>query len=198
MSDLLEILDQFEETLLGGKAARFGGGWVVDREALLDLIDRLRASAPREIENARLVLTERDGLLRRAEEAAQIVVAKARQEAELAINTHDIAREAQRRASDIVEEARASAQQAMEEARKEAAGIRGEATSQAVEQAVEADRYSLDVLRRLETQMASIMASVRAGIEQLDAKLQRETEQFAVDRRDAEIRELHEESRRGE
>ena len=86
-------------------------------------------------------------------------------------------------------EATQQAKQITEEARTEAAAIRGGATSQAVEQAIEADRYSLDVLRRLEDQLAALLTSIRAGIEQLNHKLEREEEQRAVDLRDARIRE---------
>ena len=95
--------------------------------------------------------------------------------------------EAQRRAAAIMEEAAGEAREARATARADAAGMRGEATTQAVEQALEADRYSLDMLRRLESQLTSIESSVRAGIDQLDQKIQREEEIAGVDARDARI-----------
>ena len=60
--------------------------------------------------------------------------------------------------------------------------------AQAVEQAIEADRYSLDVLRRLEEQLAALLSNIRAGIEQLDKKLEREQGQWEVESRDARTR----------
>ena len=174
-----------------GRSARFGRGWTVERARLLDLIDRMRSAVPSELESARAVLRERDALLADAKEETQILLTKARQEADLRVDSHDLVLEAQRRASEIVAEATRQAQTIVEETRSEAAAVRGEAVSQAVEQTLEADRYSLDVLRRLEAQLTALDTSVRAGIQQLDQKLQREEEQAAADARDAVIREQH-------
>lgn len=185
----MELIDQIEEALLGGKRGRFGGGFVVNRERLLDLIDQVRATVPAEIAEARAVLQERAKVLAEAGEQAALLVTKAKHEVELLLDGHDLVHNAQRRASEIMEQAAAQARQIVEEVRTEAAGIRGAATSQAVEQAMEADRYSLDVLRRLEGQLTTLMTSIRAGIEQLDRKLEREIEQRGVDVRDAKLRE---------
>ncbi|MEE9277039.1 MAG: hypothetical protein V3V06_01360 [Dehalococcoidia bacterium] len=178
-----------EAAVLQGRNARFGSGWVIERQRLLDLIDRIRAAVPAEVEDARGVLEDRQTILEGAGEEAQILLTKARQEAELRVNSHDLTLEAQRRAAEIVEQATEQARMMTEQARNEAAAVRGEATSHAVEQAREADRYSLDVLRRLEAQLAALETSVRAGISQLDQKIEREGEQLLVDARDAEIRE---------
>lgn len=185
----MELVDQMEEAVLGAKRGRFGGGFVVDRERLLDLIDHLRATVPAEIAAARAVLQERAQVLAEAGEQAALLVTKAKHEVQMLLDGHDLVRDAQRRALEIMEQASAQARQFLEEARTEAAGFRGEATSQAVEQAMEADRYSLDVLRRLEAQLITLMTSIRAGIEQLDRKLEREIEQRGVDVRDARLRE---------
>ncbi len=174
--------------MLEGRPARFGGGWIVDRHAMLDIIDRLRSAVPREVEDARTVLRDRHNILDKASEDATIVVNKARDEADQRLNSHDMVLDAQRRASEIADRAQTEAREALDTARREAAAIRGDATTQAVEQAFEADRYSLDMLRRLDSQLSTIEASVRAGIDQLDQKLQREEEMAAVDTRDAELR----------
>ena len=180
--------------MLEGRQARFGGGWTVDRDRLLDVLDRMRAAVPAEVEEARSLLRERSVMLAKAEEDSQILITKAKQEADLRVNSHDLVLDAQRRAADIVEDARERARLALEEARSQAAAMRGEATTQAVEQALEADRYSLDILRRLESQLTTLQTSVRAGIDQLDQKIQREEEQVAVTAHDKEIREQHQSS----
>ncbi len=173
--------------MLSGRGARFGGGWIVNRDQLLDLVDRMRAAVPREIEEAHTILRERQTVLSKADEEALIITNRARDEAEHRLNAHDLVIEAQRRAAAIMEEAANEAREARAAARADAAGMRGEATTQAVEQALEADRYSLDMLRRLESQLTSIESSVRAGIDQLDQKIQREEEIAGVDARDARI-----------
>ena len=185
--DLLELIDRLEETVLSGRAGRFGGGWTVNRDELLDVIDRMRSAVPREVDEARTVLRDRHQILTQADEEALIIVNKAREETEHLLNSHDLVLEAQRRAAAVIDTATREARDTLDTVRKEAAAIRGDATTQAVEQALEADRYSLDMLRRLEAQLTSIDSSVRAGIDQLDQKIQREQELAAVDARDAEI-----------
>ena len=173
--------------MLSGRAARFGGGWIVNRDVLLDVVDRMRAAVPREVEEARAILRERQTVLNKADEEALIITNRARDEAEHRLNAHDLVIEAQRRAADVMEKAATEARDLRAAARSDAAGIRSDATTQAVEQALEADRYSLDMLRRLEAQLTSIESSVRAGIDQLDQKIQREEEIAGADARDARI-----------
>ena len=56
------------------------------------------------------------------------------------------------------------------------------------EQALEADRYSLDMLQRLDAQIAAIQTSVRAGADQLETKVTRAEEHADVEARDRAIR----------
>ncbi len=163
----------------------------MDRNRLLDLIDRMRSAVPAEVESARAVLQDRNEVLKEAAEEAQLLVAKAREEADLRTHSHDLVLEAQRRASELMEQTTEQSRETLERARTESAAIRGDATSQAVEQAMEADRYSLDILQRLDSQLAALGTSVRAGINQLDQKLRRDEEQVSLDGRDAEIRRQH-------
>ena len=161
---------------------------VLDRERLLDLIDQVRAAVPAEIADARAVLQERQRVMKEAEEEGRLLVAQAKREAEAQLSGHELVRHAQRRATEIMTQVTTEAKTVAEDARNEAAAIRGSATSQAVEQAIEADRYSLDVLRRLEEQLAALLSSIRAGIEQLDKKLEREQGQWEVESRNARTR----------
>ncbi len=115
--DLLELIDQLEDTVLQGRQARFGGGWTVDRALLMELIDRMRSAVPAEVEDARTILRERNDVLARAEEDAQITLTKARQEADNIVNSHDLVLDAQRRAGEMVEESREQTTQLLEEAR---------------------------------------------------------------------------------
>ena len=172
--DLLELVDQLEDSVLQGRQARFGGGWAVDRAVLLELIDRMRSAVPAEVEDARKVMRERNEVLAKAEEEAHVILTKARQEAENLVNSHDLVLDAQRQNLAVfIERER---------------GL-GEAVAGAVEQALEADRYSLDMLQRLDAQLAAIQTSVRAGVDQLGTKVSRGEEQAAVEQRDRSIRE---------
>jgi hypothetical protein len=56
----------------------------------------------------------------------------------------------------------------MEEAQKQAATRQGEGERLAGEQMDEADRYALEMLRKLEQQLDAFMSSVRSGIQTLE------------------------------
>ena len=184
--DLLEIIDQLEDAVLSGRSARFGGGWVVDREQLLDTIDRLRATAPASLEQAQQLVGERDRVLEEAREEAQIIVNRAQQEAEMQIGAHELVVAAQQRADEILERAGQSSREAIENARAEAAAIRGSAATDAVEQALEADRYSLELLRRLAEQLNGLGQNVNNSVNALELKLAQAQEARDLDIRDAE------------
>ncbi len=147
----------------------------------------MRSAVPNEVEEARLVLRDQRELIQGAEEESRILLRKAQDEASARLDSHDIVLDAQRRASTILEDATINARQMAEDARGEAAALRGAATSEAVEQALEADRYSLDMLRRLESQLIALDTSVKGGIEQLTEKLAHEEEQVAADVRSEDI-----------
>ena len=184
--DVLELIDQLEDAVLAGRGARLGGGWVVDREQLLDLIDRLRAAAPASLEQAGKLIAERDKVLDEAREEAQIIVNRAQQEAEAQVGAHELVIAAQQRADEILERAAQSSREAIEHARAEAAGIRGAAATEAVEQALEADRYSLEMLRRLAEQLNGLEQNVNNSVTALELKLAQAQEARELDARDAE------------
>ena len=191
--DLLEIVDQLEEAVLSGHKGRLGRGWVVDREELLDLIDRLRTRAPVSVEQAQQILEERQQLLRQAQEEAEILSQRAQEEAQQRVGSHEIVLSAQARAAEIVERAQAQAAETAEQAQEEAAGVRGRAAAEAVEQALEADRYSLEILLRLREHLSSVDETIGGATESLRAKVEQTERQQALAQRDAEGAERAEE-----
>lgn len=182
--DLLDIVDELEEAILEGHRGRFGRGWVVDRDKLLDLVDRLRTRAPVSVEQAQQVLEERGELIRQAQEEARIISQRANEEAELRVGSHDIAMAAQARAAEIIERANQQATESAERARDEAAGIRGRAAAEAVQQALEADRYSLEILNRLIEHLRTIDTTIGNAVTALETKIENTERQQALGARD--------------
>lgn len=147
---LLQLIDQVE--LLVGAAARIPGTnrILADRREMLDLVDQLRVAVPDEVQEARDILLERDDLLTRARREAEQAAVRARQQVEKSINE-----------SEMVEAAKERARQIIAIAVKEAAQTRSEA-----------DAYALEVLQRLEEELAGNLGTVRGGIRALREDLQ--------------------------
>lgn len=171
--------------MIGGRRSLLGGGWSVDRDELLDLIDRLRMAAPASSEQARRLLGEREELLQQAQEEAAILIRQARADADAMIASHEVSLAAQARADDTLDRARRESEALRERAVQESAAMRGEATTAAMEQALAADRYSLEMLRRLNEQLRSMQNSVGSAVLELENKLSQIEESYALDERAA-------------
>lgn len=133
-----------------------GGGVLVDRRHMLDLIDQLRVAIPANIRQARDVLQRRAQALAEAEQEAARIVESAQREADRRLAETGVVRQAEERARQIIAEAESRA----------AARV-AESAAQARLQQEEADRYALAILTRLDTQISTFLSSVREGIESL-------------------------------
>lgn len=182
------MIDQIEAAVLDGRRSRFGSGWNVDREQLLDLIDRLRLAAPASSEQAQRLVEEREQLLQQSQEEAAILAEQSRRDAEQQISVHEVVQQAEARAQHILDQAHQAANETVSRANQEAAAKHGQAAADAVAQALEADRYSLELFRRLNDQLQSMQTSVGTAVDQLQIKVEQSEEAQAVEQRDAAAR----------
>lgn len=127
----------------------FSSRAVIDEERLLDLLEELRASLPKELAAASSLIAQRDELLK----------------------------EAKRRAEEIVGEAREMAVQLVSEstlvaaAQAEANRVRHEAARDILSQQAGADRYADEVLAELESKIARALSTIQNGRSQLSTTL---------------------------
>ncbi len=133
-----------------------GGGVLVDRKHMLDLIDQLRVAIPTSVRQAREVLQRRSQAVADAEHEAAHIVDSAQREAERRLSDTAVVRQAEERARQIIAEAENRAAQRL-----------AESAEQARQQQEEADRYALAILTRLDTQISNFLGSVRQGIDSL-------------------------------
>jgi len=133
-----------------------GGGVLVDRRHILDLIDQLRVAIPANIRQARDVLQRRAQALAEAQQEAASIVESAQREVDRRLSETGVVRQAEERARQIVADADAKA-----------ASRIAEGTARSRQQQEEADRYALAILTRLDTQISTFLASIREGIDSL-------------------------------
>jgi F0F1-type ATP synthase membrane subunit b/b' len=150
------LLDLLEEEVAGARKMPVGGGVLVDRKHMLDLIDQLRVAIPANIRQARDVLQRRTQALAEAEQEAARIVESAQRESDRRLGDTGVVRQAEERARQIIAEAEARASQRL-----------AETVQQAHLQQEEADRYALAILTRLDTQISTFLTSVRQGIDSL-------------------------------
>ena len=168
--DILHLIDRLEE--LAGEAKRLpvGGGAVMSRQRLLDLIDRMRVAVPREVYDSRDLLEKRDEVLREAQEEAALIRADAQRQLEEKLQETEVVKEAEERSRDLMRQGEQRAQELVKSAEEQARGRLDDAQESARAQMREADVYALQTLKRLEHELDGFMSTVRKGIDTLERR----------------------------
>ncbi len=119
---------------------------LVDRDAVLELIDQLRVAIPEEVQAAKRINAEGERILEKAQEEATRIVSRAQEQAAFLISERGLTEGATAEGRQIVAAAEAAG-------REVAAG---------------ADDYATQVMVALETEVEKALAAIRKGIDVLD------------------------------
>ncbi len=168
--DILHLIDRLEEMVGEARRLPVGGGAVVSRQRLLDLIDRMRVAVPKEIYDSRELLEQREEVLRSAREEAELILARAKEELEGRLKDTELVKAAEERARQVVGEAQERAQHLAKSAEEQARARLDEAQEVGRAQMREADVYALQTLKRLEQELAGFLATVRKGVDALEQR----------------------------
>ena len=123
---------------------------ILSEERLVEFIEKMRSTLPEEVGRAKLIATNKDRVIRDAQEKAQQIVTEAVNQKTELIDQTDIMKQARIMADVILREAE-------EKARKTRAG---------------ADAYASQVLADLEMRLATAIGSVKKGQEALVPRAQ--------------------------
>lgn len=109
MSVLEDLVRQLDEMIRTARNMPLSSSALVDRQAVLDVVEMLKRSIPEEIARARAVIRDRDELLQRAQEQGQAVLDRAKQQRQSLLSETEIVRAATRHAEQMMAEAEAHA-----------------------------------------------------------------------------------------
>lgn len=166
--DILHLIDRLEEMASEARRLPVGGGLVMSRQRLLDIIDRMRVAVPREVYDAREVLERRDEVLRLAREEAASLVEESKTEIEKRLEQTEVVKAAEERAHQMLAEAQTHVHELARSAEEQARGRLDDAQESSRAQMREADVYALQTLKRLEQELDGFMTTVRKGIDTLE------------------------------
>lgn len=119
---------------------------MVDRDAVLDLVDQLRVAIPEEVRAAKRINAEGERIIEKAEEEAARIISRAQEQAAFLIGERGL----------------------LELAESEGRRILADAQAQAEETRAGADDYALGLLETLEAEVGKALAGVQKGITVLD------------------------------
>ncbi len=168
--DILHLIDRLEEIMAEAHRMPIGQGVVVDRRRILELIDNMRSTVPWEVRDAEEITTNRDAILEEARREAEGVIHRAELEAQEKVEEKAILEQAERQAQQIVAQGQERGQQILDQAHEQAQARLQQAEQAGTNQMDEADRYALELLRRLEQQFSAFNTTVHSGIEALESR----------------------------
>ena len=164
--EILDLIDELEEIVIQARRLPVGGNLVVDRKRVLDVIDQMRLAFPADVLEAKRVLETREELVAEAEARARQMIEHADAERARRLDEDSILREARARSQAMLHESELQARQTLDDADAAAAHL-SEAAEAATRQLDDADEYSVEVLRRLDSQLQAFLDSIRANINSL-------------------------------
>jgi flagellar biosynthesis/type III secretory pathway protein FliH len=166
----LHLIDRLEEMVAEAKKAPLSSSVMLDRARVYDLIDQMRVAVPSQVFEASEVVEGRDAALASAQAEANRIIEDARRRAESELANDPALKDAQARADEILRRADEDAERRRQEGEDEATRRIAEAARSASYQLEEADKYALELMRKLEQQLGSYVENVRNSISQLEDK----------------------------
>ena len=144
---IYRVIDKLESYVREGTWLPFGHR-ILSEERLVEFIEKMRATLPEEVGQAKLIATNKERVIRDAQEKAQQIVSEAASAQQQLLDQSDVVRQARTTADVVLREAE-------EKARRVRAG---------------ADAYAAQVLAELEMRLATALGSVKKGQETLAPK----------------------------
>ena len=142
------LLERLESQIATGTGVPRTRKVLVDKDAILDLIDQLRVAVPEEIHAAKRINAESERIIEKANDEAGRITARAQEQAAYLIGEKG-----------LLELAEAEGRRIVGEARDNADGVRDGA-----------DAYASQILTTLEAEVRKALAGIEKGIDVLDSR----------------------------
>ncbi|HEV2140905.1 MAG TPA: ATPase [Candidatus Dormibacteraeota bacterium] len=127
---------------------------MLNEDELMELIDQIRFNLPDEMKQANWTVSEQNRIMTEAHAEAARTMSRANERAEEAASEHEVLRRAERHAAQMVKDAQAKSDQIIRDA----------------------EGYALEQLKQLEAHLGRTLATVRRGVEALQASQPAEQE----------------------
>ncbi len=143
--DVLVLIDELDDALNGAKSGLLSARVRVDRAQTFSILDRMRATIPEEIKQARWIAKEADEMRAEARRESERILDEARQERDRLLDAEELAKLAERRAEAILQRARTRERQVR----------------------FGAEDHAEDILQGLQTSLEKFSGAVRRGHDRL-------------------------------
>ena len=173
-SRIEQVIDDIYELVESCKPSTFSQAkLVVPKDNLYDLLGELRLRLPDEIKRYQKIIANRDALLADAQDQANTIRDRAKEDAKKMVNENEITRQAYEQAGEIMQNAQEQAQAMLMEANEEAESLRAGALS-----------YTNDILAEVEKVLATAYEESRIKTEETVSALKRNLDVVLENRRE--------------
>jgi hypothetical protein len=146
--DIMFLLERLESLVATGTGVPTTRKVLVDKDAVLELIDQLRVAVPEEIHAAKRINAEGERIIEKASEEASRITARAQEHATYLIDERG-----------LTETAQAEGRRIVADATEAAAGVR-----------LGADAYAAQILESLEAEVRKALSGIEKGIDVLEVR----------------------------
>jgi len=146
--DIMFLLERLESLVATGTGVPATRKVLVDKDAVLELIDQLRVAVPEEIHAAKRINAEGERIIEKANDEGGRILARAQEQATYLIGERV-----------LTDAAMAESRRIVTEAGEAADGVR-----------FGADAYAAQILESLETEVRKALAGIEKGIDVLEAR----------------------------
>lgn len=136
---------------------------VVNKREIEDLIDRIYATLPVEVQEARVFLKKKEELEKEAQQKAHRIIQEAQVEADRKLSESDQLKAIEREGIRITNEVREDCERIKHISRQDAENIRLQATEEALKLREGAEIYAEQVLTSLENNLTQLQQVVKNG-----------------------------------
>lgn len=179
ISNVNKLLNYMEAVLERAKALPLTRFVFVDKEELLELIDRTRDVLPKEIQEANSVLKRRDEIHREAQNTAEQILNEAKKEAARRIEENEILKDVKIQAAKIKEDTNNEREAVREKTVSECLKLKKQVITDAISIREGADKYAESVIKRLVNDMSEVQSIIVSGQTQLSKLKENSEEQIA-------------------
>lgn len=147
--DIFMLIDELEQEIETGKKVPLSSKVLMEKERMLDYIDKIRSGLPEEMRQARWVVRERERVINEAKLEAQEVLDNAKDRIKKLTQESEVVKEAKLHSEEIIAEAHKVAYEIK----------RG------------ANQYADDLLASIETRLQKTIATIQDGRSELKERL---------------------------
>jgi len=149
--DVIKLLDEMENIIDSGSRVPLIGKVLIDADTLFEYMDKIRATLPDELRQAKFVNLEKEKVLQEAQRQADRIMEEANKQAQRLVAEDVLSKQAAQQAEELLAQA--------------------QKTSAEIKQG--SKNYANDILHQLENNLEKALYTIKKGREELQTNQQR-------------------------